>query len=184
MKVNKEVVERAWKEILQEGLGLDIDEHLYDTPKRIAKFYEEFFEKKRTAFTDFLEEDYGGMVIIRSEGFSICSHHFLPFRYDCYVGYIPKKRIIGASKIPRVVDMFARRPQVQERLTEQIVDYIFSHFAVEGVMVSMIGEHLCMIMRGVKKQNSKMVTSSFRGNFENQTVRNEFFNLIKLWECR
>ena len=123
---------------------------------------------------------YDEMVIVRNiEVFSLCEHHLLPFFGKCHVAYLPNGKVIGLSKIPRLVDMYARRLQVQERLTMQIAETINSKVQPRGVAVVVEAQHLCMIMRGVEKQNSIAVTSSMLGAFkDNQNTRNEFLNLI------
>lgn len=123
---------------------------------------------------------YDEMVIVKNiEVFSLCEHHMLPFFGKCHVAYIPNGKVIGLSKIPRLVDMYARRLQVQERLTMQIADTINSKISPKGVGVVIEAQHLCMIMRGVEKQNSIAVTSSMLGGFkDNLDTRNEFLNLL------
>ena len=124
-------------------------------------------------------EDYNEMVIVKDiELYSLCEHHMLPFFGKAHIAYIPNGHIVGLSKIPRVVDVFARRLQVQERLTEQILNCINDTLQPEGVAVVIEASHMCMMMRGVQKQNSTTTTSGFRGSFKNTETRNEFLKLI------
>ncbi len=121
------------------------------------------------------------MVIVRRiEFYSLCEHHLVPFFGQCHVGYIPKKKIIGLSKMARIVDVFARRLQVQERLTNEIATTLMDILKPEGVGVVMEAQHMCMMMRGVEKQNSSTQTSSVLGEFRNPSTRQEFFNLLKM----
>jgi len=125
------------------------------------------------------DESYSEMVIIKDiELYSLCEHHMLPFFGKAHIAYIPNGKIVGLSKIPRVVDIFARRLQVQERLTDQIVSTINKVLQPEGVAVVIEASHMCMMMRGVQKQNSVTTTSGFRGAFENIETRTEFLKLI------
>ena len=125
------------------------------------------------------EEDYDEMVIVKDiELYSLCEHHLLPFFGKAHVAYIPKGKIVGLSKIPRVIDVFARRFQVQERLTSQILESIDSTLEPQGVAVVIEANHMCMMMRGVEKQNSVTTTSAFTGAFSEIQTRNEFLNLI------
>lgn len=160
-------------------------EGLLKTPERVAKAmqfltqgYHQDPESILRAAT--FEEDYRQMVIVKDiDFFSMCEHHMLPFFGKAHVGYIPNKYITGLSKIPRVVDVFARRLQVQERLTTQIKDCIQKTLNPLGVIVVIEAQHMCMQMRGVEKQNSLTTTSDFTGAFEEARTREEFLNLIK-----
>jgi GTP cyclohydrolase IA len=161
-------------------------EGLRDTPKRVEKSLR-FLTSGYDADIDevinnaLFTVDYSEMVIVKDIDFySLCEHHLLPFFGKCHIAYIPKQRVIGLSKIPRLVDVFARRLQVQERLTHQIAQVIEEKIAPLGVAVVMEGTHLCMSMRGVEKQNSFAVTSAMLGAFrENARTRSEFLELIK-----
>jgi GTP cyclohydrolase I len=169
-------------------LGEDPErEGLLNTPKRVAKAYEFLTSGYRADIDQVLNNalftvDYSEMVIVRDIDFySLCEHHLLPFFGKCHVAYIPSTKVIGLSKIPRLVDVFARRLQVQERLTRQIADTIRDAIAPLGVAVVVEATHLCMSMRGVEKQNSFAVTSAMVGVFREQArTRMEFLELIKL----
>src|SRR5215212_2234815 len=162
-------------------------EGLLDTPKRVEKAYR-FLTSGYAADIDrvlnnaLFSVDYSEMVIVKDIDFySLCEHHLLPFFGKCHVAYIPTNKVIGLSKIPRLVDVFARRLQVQERLTNQIADTIREKIAPLGVAVVVEATHLCMSMRGVEKQNSFAVTSAMVGAFRDQgRTRMEFLELIKL----
>jgi len=157
---------------------------LLETPRRIAEMYEEIFEGLWKDPRDYLEVVFevahDEMVILRDIPFySMCEHHFLPFHGEAHVGYIPDGRVVGISKLARVVEGFARRPQIQEQLTSQIAEAIMEVLQPDGVAVVIEAEHLCMTMRGIKKPGSRMVTSAMRGNFKQQSVtRAEFLSLV------
>ncbi len=168
-----------------EDLGEDVDrEGLLKTPERAAKamqfltqgYYQDAAEILRSAM---FKESYNEMVIVKDiELYSLCEHHILPFFGKAHIAYIPNGYIVGLSKLPRIVDVFARRLQVQERLTEQVLDCINETLQPQGVAVVIEASHMCMMMRGVQKQNSVTTTSGFRGAFEQQETRNEFLKLI------
>lgn len=159
-------------------------EGLVKTPERAAKAikfltggYEE--DPRQILQSAMFREDYNEMVIVKDiELYSMCEHHVLPFFGKAHVAYIPNGHIVGLSKIPRVVDVFSRRLQVQERLTEQILDCINDTLNPKGVAVVIEASHMCMMMRGVQKQNSTTTTSGFRGAFKETETRNEFLKLI------
>lgn len=183
--MDKKRIAQAVREII-EAVGEDQSrEGLRDTPKRIAALYEELFsglqQDPNTVLTSGFEEAHKEMVILRDIPFySMCEHHFLPFHGRAHVGYVPNGRIVGASKIARAIDILARRPQLQERLTSQLADSIVSSLNPEGVAVIIQAEHLCMTMRGVEKPGTLMVTSAMRGCFRRQSVtRSEFLALVQ-----
>ncbi len=159
-------------------------EGLIDTPRRIAEMYGEVFgglgvdprEYLRVGFDVAHDE----MVILRNIPFySMCEHHFLPFHGEAHVGYVPDGRVVGISKIARVVEGFARRPQIQEQLTSQVAEAIMETLQPDGVAVVVEAEHLCMTMRGVQKPGSRMITSAMRGQFRQSSVtRGEFLSLV------
>lgn len=173
-----------YKTIL-ETLGEDAErEGLLKTPERVAKAMQFVTSGYHQDAKDILnsakfEESYHEMVIVKDiELYSLCEHHLLPFFGKAHVAYIPNKHITGLSKIARVVDCFARRLQVQERLTQQIRDVIQETLDPQGVAVVIEAKHLCMMMRGVQKQNSVTTTSAFSGQFEKNETRSEFLRLI------
>ncbi len=172
-------------EIIIQGIGEDTTrEGLLKTPERAAKamqfltqgYYQDAAEVLKSAM---FKESYSEMVIVKDiELYSLCEHHILPFFGKAHIAYIPNGHIVGLSKIPRVVDIFARRLQVQERLTDQILNCINETLKPEGVAVVIEASHMCMMMRGVQKQNSVTTTSGFRGAFEKLETRSEFLKLI------
>ncbi|MGK2964772.1 MAG: GTP cyclohydrolase I FolE [Tepidiformaceae bacterium] len=182
--INLDRVKAAVNELLL-ALGEDPErEGLLDTPRRIAEMYAEIFGGLTIDPADYLqvgfEVAHDEMVILREIPFySMCEHHFLPFHGQAHVGYVPDGRVVGISKLARVVEGFARRPQIQEQLTSQIAETIMDVLNPDGVAVVIEAEHLCMTMRGVKKPGSRMVTSAMRGQFERSSVtRAEFLALV------
>ena len=166
-------------------LGENIDrEGLVKTPERASKAMKFLTSGYKTDPKQILEsamfkEEYKEMVIVKDiELYSLCEHHILPFFGKAHIAYIPNGHIVGLSKIPRVVDVFARRLQVQERMTEQILECINDTLKPQGVAVVIEASHMCMMMRGVQKQNSTTTTSGFRGSFKETDTRNEFLKLI------
>lgn len=184
---NQEKIERIashYKAILAD-LGEDPSrEGLLQTPVRVAKalqFLTHGYDAKPAEIlkSAMFKEDYSQMVVVKDiEVFSMCEHHMLPFFGKAHVAYIPNGYIVGLSKIPRVVDSFARRLQVQERLTNEIRDCIQDTLNPAGVAIVIECKHLCMSMRGIQKQNSVTTTSAFTGEFVNETSRSEFLRLI------
>jgi len=157
---------------------------LVKTPERAAKamqFLTQGYDQDATEIlkSAMFKETYDEMVIVKDiELYSLCEHHLLPFFGKAHIAYIPNGHIVGLSKLPRIVDVFARRLQVQERLTEQILDCINETLNPQGVAVVIEASHMCMMMRGVQKQNSVTTTSGFRGAFKNLETRTEFLKLI------
>lgn len=184
--MDKAKIEEGVRLIL-EGVGEDPDrEGLQKTPARVARMYEEVFaglyEDPSKHFETTFDEHHEEMVLVRDIPFySMCEHHLVPFFGLAHVAYIPAKsgRICGLSKLARLVDVYAKRPQVQERLTSQIADTLIEHLNPQGVLVVLEAEHLCMSMRGIKKPGSRTTTSAVRGVFEkSQATRNEALSLI------
>ena len=169
-----------------EAVGEDLTrEGLVDTPKRAAKAFKFLTHGYEKTLEEVLNgaiftADSEDMVIVKDiELYSLCEHHLLPFIGKCHVGYLPQGKVLGLSKIARVVDMYARRLQIQERLTKQIADAIEQATCARGVAVVIEAKHLCMMMRGVEKQNSVMTTSAMKGIFRKEiNTRSEFLNLI------
>jgi GTP cyclohydrolase IA len=175
--MDREKIEQGVRLIL-EGIGEDLArEGLRDTPKRVASMYEEIFsgmnEDAAEHFCVTFSEGHQEMVLVRDIPlYSMCEHHLIPFMGRAHVAYIPGKsgRICGLSKLARVVDVFAKRPQVQERMTSQIADTIVRHLEPVGVIVVIEAEHLCMSMRGVRKPGVETITSAVRGIFESSAA--------------
>lgn len=178
-------IQRAVREILL-AVGEDPDrEGLRDTPARVARMYAELFsglhrepaEHLRKCFT----QKYDEMVVVRDISFaSLCEHHMLPFIGNAHIGYLPKGKIVGLSKLARVVEDVSHRPQVQERMTEQIADLLMQELDARGVAVVVEAMHTCMTIRGVKKPTSVCITSAMRGGFkDNQSTRAEVLALIR-----
>ncbi len=183
--MNIERVQALIRELLEE-FGEDPNrEGLLRTPERVAKAYDFLLRGYRTNPQEIINnavfaQDTNNMIVVRDiEVYSMCEHHMLPFFGRCHVGYISKGKVLGVSKIARLVDCFARRLQIQERLTNQIAKAIREAIDAEGVGVVIEAQHLCMMMRGVEKQNSLMTTSSVLGSFHDSTAtRTEFLSLI------
>ena len=183
MDVSEEAKEQ-YKHIISD-IGEDVSrDGLKKTPERAAKAMQFLTQGYNQDPAEILksamfEESYNEMVIVKDiELYSLCEHHILPFFGKAHIAYIPNGHIVGLSKIPRIVDVFSRRLQVQERLTEQILDCINDTLKPQGVAVVIEASHMCMMMRGVQKQNSVTTTSGFRGQFEKIETRNEFLKLI------
>ena len=182
--VDKEKIRKAVR-LLLEGIGEDVNrEGLKDTPDRVARMYEEIFggmeedpgEHLLRTFT----ADNSEMVVEKDITFySTCEHHLMPFYGKAHIAYIPDGKVVGLSKLARTVEVFARRPQIQEQMTVQIADAVMEHLQPKGVMVMLEAEHMCMTMRGVKKPGSKTVTVAARGVFrDNEALQNQFFRML------
>ncbi len=178
-------MEKEFASIIEQ-LGEDLNrEGLVDTPKRAAKAMQFLTRGYQQDLDEVINgamfpTDNSEMVIVKDiELYSMCEHHMLPFIGKCHVGYIPKGQVIGLSKIARIVDMFARRLQIQENMTKQVADAIMHATGADGVGVVIEAQHMCMMMRGVEKQNSSMKTSMMLGSFrKSQATRTEFLSLI------
>jgi GTP cyclohydrolase IA len=186
LSLASEQIKLAVRSIL-ESVGEDPErDGLKNTPLRVARMYDEILQGYH-ADPDTLingalfEVDYDEMVVVKDiEYYSLCEHHMVPFYGVAHVAYIPRGKVLGLSKIPRVVDMFARRLQVQERMTRQIADFLDEVLHPRGVAVVVEGAHLCSMMRGVRKANARMVTSAVLGGFKTDArTRSEFFEHIR-----
>lgn len=184
--IDKEKIIEGVKLIL-EGIGEDGNrEGLRETPDRIARMYEEIFAGLNQDPAEYLSKqfrvDNNQMILEKDIPFySMCEHHFLPFFGRVHVAYVPNGRVLGLSKIPRTVEVFAKRPQLQERMTEEIAEAIMKEAKPQGVMVMIeADEHMCMTMRGVKKPGSKTITTSVKGCFEKEELWQEkFFRMLR-----
>ena len=183
--IDQERIKAAIREIIA-AIGEDPSrEGLVETPRRIAQMYADLFsglyEDPRAVLATGFEESHKEMVVLKNIPFySLCEHHFLPFHGQAHVGYVPEGRIVGVSKIARAIDILARRPQMQERLTSQIADAIMDGLQPDGAAVVIEAEHLCLSMRGAQKPGTVMVTSAIRGGFRRRGVtRSEFLSLVQ-----
>lgn len=184
--IDKEKIKEGMRLIL-EAIGEDKDrEGLLETPDRVARMYEEIFSgigkdaKEILSKTFQVERD--DLVLEKDiTYYSMCEHHLVPFYGKVHIAYIPSKRVVGLSKLARCVELYSKRPQLQERLTTEIADAIEENLNAKGVMVVVEGEHMCMTMRGVKKPGAKTVTTTYRGEFlENENLKNEVFRMISM----
>lgn len=188
-KMDRKMDEKKIKEgvrLLLEGIGEDPDrEGLLDTPDRIARMYEEIYGGIHRDAKEPLSRTFHAksneMVVEKDITFySTCEHHLLPFYGKAHVAYIPDGKVVGLSKLARTVEIYAKRPQIQEQLTAQIADALMEYLQPKGAMVMMEAEHMCMTMRGIKKPGSKTVTYVTRGEFENNLdLQNKFFMMVK-----
>ena len=183
--INLKKIEKITKDLLKEIGENPQREGLLNTPSRVAKAWNTFVKgysqtPEEVVGDAVFEETCDEIVTVKDiDFFSLCEHHLLPFKGVAHVGYLPDKKIIGLSKIPRIIEIFARRLQVQERLTQNIADALQNVLLPKGVAVMIEAEHLCMQMRGVEKKSSFMITSSVKGLFrENIQTRQEFFSMI------
>ena len=186
-KIDHPRIEKAVREILL-AVGEDPDRQgLADTPRRVARMYAELFsglseDPRKHVNKFFTEEKYDEIILLKDIPFhSMCEHHLLPFMGQAHVAYLPRGKVIGLSKLARIVTSFARRPQMQERLTYQVAEFIMKEVDAQGVAVVMKASHTCMTVRGVKKAGSSMITSAMLGVFRSDVrSRNEVMSLIAL----
>lgn len=187
--INTDIIADNFRTILQDGLGLDLDDpNFRDTPTRIARSYEEIFsglERTKEDIDEIFEScfptDYNGIVFEKNiVVFSMCPHHFLPVRYEIAVGYVPTDCGIGLSKLVRIIELLAKKPELQESFTEEIVTLMEKHMRTGGAICMVRGEHYCMQMRGVKQRDVVSTTSAARGVFLTQPeLELKFYNLVE-----
>ena len=181
--MDKEKIEQAVRLFL-EGIGEDVDrEGLLDTPSRISEMCKEIFGGVGHNAKDVLERTFSAenneMVVVRDISFySVCEHHLLPFYGTVNIGYIPDGKVVGLSKLPRAVEVFARRPQIQEQMTAQIADEIMKYLEPKGVIIMIEAEHMCMTMRGIKKPGAKTMTYAVRGEMQSAEMQDRFFRIM------
>lgn len=184
--MNQKKIEELYKQLLME-IGEDVDRQgIVKTPERAARTIEYLTQGYHQNIDDVIngavfETDADEMILVKDiELYSLCEHHLLPFIGKCHVAYIPQKKVLGLSKVARIVDVFARRLQIQEKLTRQIAETLMSAIGAKGAAVVIEAQHLCMMMRGVEKQNSVMKTSCMLGAFRKDSrTRSEFLSLIQ-----
>lgn len=183
--VDHEKIKKAVR-LLLEGIGEDVNrEGLKETPDRIARMYEEIYggmdESAKEHLSKVFSVEHNEMVVEKDIVFySTCEHHLMPFYGKAHVAYIPNGKVVGLSKLARTVEVYARRPQIQEQMTGQIADAMMEYLAPQGVMVMIEAEHMCMTMRGIKKPGSKTVSIATRGSFEeNEMLQNRFFQMVR-----
>lgn len=184
--IDKNKIEEGVR-LLLEGIGEDVNrEGLLETPARIARMYEEIFagmeETPKVHLSKTFRVKNNEMVLEKDIVFySMCEHHFMPFYGKAHVAYIPDGKVVGLSKLARTVEVFAKRPQLQEQMTEQIARALMEDLGAKGAMVVIEAEHMCMTMRGVKKPGSKTVTVVTKGQFQdNEKLQNSFYQMLKL----
>lgn len=182
--MDKNKIEQGVKLIL-EGIGEDAGrEGLLETPARIARMYEEIFGGLGMDATEILSKRFSvenSEIVLEKDitFYSTCEHHLLPFYGKAHIAYIPNGEVVGISKLARTVEVYAKRPQIQEQMTTQIADAICENLGAKGVMVMIEAEHMCMTMRGIKKPGSKTVTIATRGQFvDNMDLQNRFYNML------
>ncbi|HOO28732.1 MAG TPA: GTP cyclohydrolase I FolE [Lachnospiraceae bacterium] len=182
--MDRDKIERGIRLVI-EGIGEDPGrEGLLETPERISRMYEEIFggltENPKAYLEKTFQAENNEMIVEKDIIFySVCEHHLMPFYGSAHIAYVPDGKVVGLSKLARTVDVYAKRPQIQEKMTAQIADALMEYLQPKGVMVMLTAEHLCMTMRGIRKPGSKTVTVVTRGVFEkNRELKDEFFQML------